>query len=188
MATHPAVLGRFFEDYTVGDVYQHPLGRTISEADNTWVTLLSMNLNQNHFNAHLAQQNPITNGRIIVNSGLTVSVVLGISVLDMSQNAISNLAFTDIKMSHPVYIGDTIYAESICTGLRRSQSRPYAGIVSMITRGLNQDGDEVISWKRSVMVATRESGIGQNYFPTAKSGPLELPDSASAGTTNGVSA
>lgn len=188
MATHPAVLGRFFEDYTVGDVYQHPLGRTISEADNTWVTLLSMNLNQNHFNAHLAQQNPITNGRIIVNSGLTVSVVLGISVLDMSQNAISNLAFTDIKMSHPVYIGDTIYAESICTGLRRSQSRPYAGIVSMITRGLNQDGDEVISWKRSVMVATHESGIGQNYFPTAKSGPLELPDSASAGTTNGVSA
>nr|AIU93776.1 hypothetical protein LRS1606.342 [Rhodococcus sp. NS1] len=172
---HQAVLGRFFEDYVVGDIYQHPIGRTISEADNTWITLLSMNTNQNHFNAHLAAQNPITDGKVIVNSGLTVAVVLGISVLDMSQNAISNLAFTDIKMSHPVYAGDTIYAESICTGLRRSESRPYAGIVSMITRGLNQDGTEVISWKRSVMVATRESGIGQNYFPEAKGGPLQLP-------------
>lgn len=176
MAVHPAVLGRFFEDYVVGDVYQHPMGRTISQADNTWITLLSMNTNQNHFNAHLAEQNPITEGRVIVNSGLTVAVILGISVLDMSQNAISNLAFTDITMSHPVYEGDTLYAESICTGLRASQSRPYAGIVSMVTRGLNQDGVEVISWKRSVMVATRESGIGQNYFPQAKSGPLELPD------------
>ncbi|MGU3584604.1 MaoC family dehydratase [Rhodococcus sp. C26F] len=175
MAVHQAVLGRFFEDYVVGDIYQHPIGRTISEADNTWITLLSMNTNQNHFNAHLAAQNPITDGKVIVNSGLTVAVVLGISVLDMSQNAISNLAFTDIKMSHPVYVGDTIYAESICTGLRRSESRPYAGIVSMITRGLNQDGTEVISWKRSVMVATRESGIGQNYFPEAKGGPLQMP-------------
>jgi itaconyl-CoA hydratase len=175
VAVHQAVLGRFFEDYVVGDIYQHPIGRTISETDNTWITLLSMNTNQNHFNAHLAAQNPITDGRVIVNSGLTVAVVLGISVLDMSQNAISNLAFTDIKMSHPVFEGDTIYAESICTGLRKSESRPYAGIVSMITRGLNQEGTEVISWKRSVMVATRNSGIGQNYFPEAKKGPLQMP-------------
>jgi itaconyl-CoA hydratase len=175
VAVHQAVLGRFFEDYVVGDIYQHPIGRTISETDNTWITLLSMNTNQNHFNAHLAAQNPITDGRVIVNSGLTVAVVLGISVLDMSQNAISNLAFTDIKMSHPVFEGDTIYAESICTGLRKSESRPYAGIVSMITRGLNQEGTEVISWKRSVMVATRGSGIGQNYFPEAKNGPLQMP-------------
>ncbi|WP_040800794.1 MaoC family dehydratase [Nocardia higoensis] len=185
MAVHQAVLGRFFEDYVVGDVYQHPIGRTISEADNAWITLLSMNTNQNHFNAHYAKQNPITDGRVIVNSGLTVAVILGISVLDMSQNAISNLAFTDIKMSHPVYEGDTLYAESLCTGLRKSESRPYAGIVSMITRGLNQDGIEVISWKRSVMVATRESGIGQNYFPQAQNGPLELPAQSE---TNGASA
>ncbi|MET0198833.1 MULTISPECIES: MaoC family dehydratase [Nocardiaceae] len=185
MATHPATLGRFFEDYVVGDVYQHPLGRTISEADNTWITLLSMNTNQNHFNAHVAEQNPITEGRVIVNSGLTVAVVLGISVLDMSQNAISNLAFTDIKMSHPLYAGDTLYAESLCTDKRESKSRPYAGIISMITRGLNQDGDEIISWKRSVMIATRASGIGQNYFPDAKAGPLELSALVSTGT-NGV--
>jgi acyl dehydratase len=174
VATHTATLGRFFEDYVVGDVYQHPLGRTITETDNTWITLLSMNTNQNHFNADLAAQNPITGGRVIVNSGLTVAVVLGISVLDMSQNAISNLAFTDIKMSHPLYAGDTIYAESLCTAVRESKSRPYAGIISMITRGLNQDGDEIISWRRSVMIATRASGIGQDYFPDAKTGPLDL--------------
>ncbi|WP_064076095.1 MaoC family dehydratase [Prescottella equi] len=185
MAVHQAILGRFFEDYVVGDVYQHPIGRTISEADNTWITLLSMNTNQNHFNAHYAEQNPITNGRVIVNSGLTVAVILGISVLDMSQNAISNLAFTDIKMSHPVYAGDTLYAESICTGLRKSESRHYAGIVSMTTRGLNQDGLEVISWKRSVMVATRESGVGQNYFPQAVNGPLELPTDLDTEGTQG---
>lgn len=176
MTTHPATLGRFFEDFVVGDVYQHPLGRTITEADNTWLTLLSMNTNQNHFNTHLAAQNPITGGRVIVNSGLTIAVVLGISVLDMSQNAVANLEMTDVRLTHPLYAGDTLYAESLCTALRRSTSRPYAGIVSMVTRGLNQDGDEIISYRRSVMVATRESGIGQEYFPTARSGPLQLPD------------
>jgi acyl dehydratase len=172
--THPATLGRFFEDFAVGDVYQHPLGRTISEADNTWLTLLAMNTNQNHFNAHLAQQNPITGGRVLVNSGLTIAVVLGISVLDMSQNAVANLEMTDIRLTHPLYAGDTLYAESVCTALRKSRSKPFAGIVSMITRGLNQDGDEIVSWRRSVMVATRASGIGQDYFPSAKGGPLTM--------------
>ena len=172
MATHPAVLGRYFEDYVVGDVYQHPLGRTISEADNTWLTMLTMNTNQQHVNAHLAAQNPITGGRVIVNSGLTIALTLGLSVLDMSQNAVANLEMTDVKLTHPVYVGDTMYAESLCTGLRASKSRPYAGIVSMVTRGLNSEGDECISFKRSVMVATRESGIGQGHFPEAKNGPL----------------
>jgi acyl dehydratase len=176
--THPATLGRFFEDFRVGDVYQHPLGRTISEADNTWLTLLSMNTNQNHFNAHLAGQNPITDGRVIVNSGLSIAVVLGISVLDMSQNAVANLEMTDVRLTHPLYVGDTLYAESLCTALRESRSKPFAGIVSMLTRGLNQDGDEILSWRRSVLVATRASGIGQNYFPTAKSGPLTTGQAA----------
>lgn len=165
MTVHPATLGRFFEDYEIGDTYQHPLGRTITETDNAWITCLSMNTNQNHFNSHLAAQNPITDGQVIVNSGLTIAVVLGLSVIDMSQNAVANMEFTDVKLSHPVYVGDTLYAESVCTGLHKSKSRPYAGVVSMITRGVNQDGKVIISWKRSVMVATRESGIGQGYFP-----------------------
>jgi len=172
MTVHKAELGRFFDDFVVGDVYQHPFGRTISEADSTWFTQLTCNTNQNHFNAHLAQSNPITGGRIIVNSGLTVALVLGLSVIDMSQNAVANLGWDAIKLTHPVYIGDTIYAESICTDLRESSSRPGFGIVTMITRGLNQDGDVIVSWTRSVMVPKRETGIGQDYFPEAKSGPL----------------
>ena len=165
MTGHEAVLGRFFEDFVVGDVYQHPFGRTISEADSTWFTLLTCNTNQNHFNAHLAQSNPITQGRIIVNSGLTVALVLGLSVIDMSQNAIANLGWTDIRLTHPIFIGDTVYAESTVIEVRESSSRPEVGILTMRTRGLNQDGVEVVSWLRTVMIPKRSSGIGQNYFP-----------------------
>lgn len=165
MTVHEAVLGRFYEDFVVGDVYQHPFGRTISEADSTWFTQLTCNTNQNHFNAHLAQSNPVTGGRVIVNSGLTVALVLGLSVIDMSQNAVANLGWTDIRLTHPVYIGDTIYAESICTGKRESSSRPGMGIITMITRGLNQNGDVIVTWTRSVMIPQRSTGIGQHYFP-----------------------
>jgi acyl dehydratase len=104
-----------------------------------------------------------------------VALVLGLSVIDMSQAAIANLGWTDIKLTHPVYIGDTIYAESICLDKRESGSRPYAGIITMKTRGLNQDGDEIVSWVRSVMVPKRESGIGSGYFPEAKNGPMAVP-------------
>jgi acyl dehydratase len=174
VTVHQAELGRYFEDFEVGDVYQHPLGRTINEADCTWFTLLTCNTNQNHFNADLAQQNPVSGGRILVNSGLTIALVLGLSVLDMSQNAVANLGMTDVALTHPVFIGDTLYAESLCTALKPSGSRPGFGIVSMKTRGLNQLGDEVLSWKRAVMVPNRASGISQGYFPEAKSGPLSL--------------
>jgi itaconyl-CoA hydratase len=176
MTLHKAELGRFYEDFVVGDVYQHPFGRTISEADSTWFTQLTCNTNQNHFNAHLAQSNPITGGRIIVNSGLTVALVLGLSVIDMSQNAVANLGWTDIKLTHPVYIGDTIYAESVCTDKRESSSRPGMGLITMFTRGLNQDGDQIVSWVRTVMLPKRETGIGQNYFPEAKNGPISAPE------------
>ena len=176
MAIHKAELGRFFEDFVVGDVYQHPFGRTISEADSTWFTQLTCNTNQNHFNADLAKSNPISGGHIIVNSGLTVALVLGLSVIDMSQNAVANLGWTDIKLTHPVYIGDTIYAESICTEMRESSSRPNMGLITMFTRGLNQDGDQIVSWVRTVMLPKRETGIGQNYFPEAKNGPISAPE------------
>ena len=176
MALHKAELGRFFEDFVVGDVYQHPFGRTISEADSTWFTQLTCNTNQNHFNADLAKSNPISGGRIIVNSGLTVALVLGLSVIDMSQNAVANLGWTDIKLTHPVYIGDTIYAESVCTEMRESSSRPNMGLITMFTRGLNQDGDQIVSWVRTVMLPKRETGIGQNYFPEAKNGPISAPE------------
>lgn len=166
MAVVPGWPGRFFEDFTVGDVYQHPLGRTITEADNTWFTLLTMNTNQMHFNEHYASRSPF--GRLLVNSGLTVAIVLGQSVTDISQNGIANLGWDNIRLTHPVFVGDTLYAESLVTTLRESGSRPYAGIVTCRTRGLNQDGDECLSWFRSVMVYRRDAGQAAGYFPVAK--------------------
>src|SRR5258708_4551752 len=118
---------RYYEDFAIGDVFRHALGRTISETDNTWFTLLTMNTNQVHFNLHYAQQS--TFGRLLVNSGLTLAIVLGLSVADTSQNAIANLGWTDIVLPHPVFVGDTLYAESRVLELRESASRPYAGIV-----------------------------------------------------------
>ena len=173
MTVHEAGIGRHFEDYTVGDVYQHPFGRTITEADNTWFTLLTLNTNQNHFNADFAARAPY--GKVIVNSGFSVALVLGLSVIDMSQNALLNLGWTDIKLTHPVFVGDTLYSESIVTETRESKSRPYAGIITMRTRGLNQDGEEVVSWTRSVMIYKRGAAHDKNYFPEAKTGAMELP-------------
>lgn len=170
MTVHEPALGRYYEDFQVGDVYQHPLGRTISEADNTWFTLLTMNTNQNHFNAHFAEKAPV--GKIIVNSGLTVAIVLGLSVIDVSQTALMNLGWDNIRLTHPVFIGDTLYAESLVTEKRESQSRPYAGIVTCRTRGLNQDGDEILSWTRTVMVYKRSAPHDKGYFPVAKNGPM----------------
>lgn len=170
MTVHAAHLGRYYEDFVVGDVFQHPLGRTISEADNTWFTLLTMNTNQNHFNAHFAARAPV--GKIIVNSGLSVAIVLGLSVIDVSQNASMNLGWDEIRLTHPVFIGDTLYAESLVEAVRESRSRPYAGIVTCRTRGLNQDGDEVMSWRRSVMVYKRDAPHDKGFFPVAKNGPL----------------
>ncbi len=173
MAVHRPQLGRFFEDFVVGDSYQHPLGRTISEADNTWFTLLTMNTNQYHFNAHASELNPITKGRVIVNSGLTVAMVLGISVIDISQHAIANLGWKSIELKHPLYVGDTLYGESLVLSVRESKSYPYAGIAGFRTRGLNQDGEEIISWERTVMINKRSSGIDDVRFPLAKTGPMQ---------------
>jgi itaconyl-CoA hydratase len=160
------VTGRYYEDFRVGDVYQHPLGRTISEADNTWFTLLTLNTNQMHFNAHYAEAS--TFGRVLVNSGLTVALVLGMSVSDTSQNAIANLGWTDITLPHPVFVGDTLYAESRILDKRESASRPYAGIVGVQTRGLNQAGDVVVTYKRSFLVYKRDAPQDKGLFPAAK--------------------
>lgn len=142
--------GRCYEDFEVGDVYRHPLGRTITETDNVWFTLLTMNTNPIHFDANLSKSSPF--GKPLVNSCFTLSLVTGMSVTDLSQNALANLQWTDIKLPHPVYNGDTIYARSEVLGKRESASRPYAGIVDVSTEGFNQDGELVISFKRSFMV------------------------------------
>lgn len=173
-------LGRYYEDLVVGEVYRHPLGRTITAADNTWFTLLTCNTNQSHFNEVYAARSSVE-GRIIVNSGLTVAIVLGQSVLDVSQNAIVNLGWENIRLTYPVYVGDTVFSESLVVSKRESKSRPYAGIVTCRTRGLNQHGDEVISWVRNVLVYKRDAAEGQSpqdrdWFPEAKSGPMTLEE------------
>lgn len=163
----PAIgAGRFFEDFAVGDVYRHPLGRTISETDNTWFTLLTMNTNQSHFNVHYAALSEF--GRPIVNSGLSLAILLGITVGDVSQNAIANLGWDEIRLTHPLFAGDTLYGESLVLELRESRTRPHAGIVSVRSRGLNQDGVECLSWRRTVMVLRRDAPQAAGSFPTPK--------------------
>jgi len=125
--------GRYYEHFTVGDVYKHRPGRTISETDNTWFTLLTMNTHPLHFDAAYAAESEF--GRLLVNSCLTLSMVVGMSVSDLSQKAIANLGWDKIKLTAPVFIGDTIYSESQVLAKRESRSRPDQGIVTVLTTG-----------------------------------------------------
>ncbi len=150
-------IGRSFEDFTVGDVYEHRPGRTIGEADNTWFTLLTMNTHPLHFDAEYAAQSEF--GKPLVNSCLTLSIVAGMSVSDISQKAVANLGWTDIKLTAPVFVGDTIYAESEILDKRESASRPGQGIVKVKTIGKKADGTVFMSYERSILVAKRGHGI-----------------------------
>jgi acyl dehydratase len=157
--------GRFYEDFEPGDVYRHPLGRTITETDNAWFTMLTLNSNQMHFNAQYAARSEF--GRLLVNSGFTIGLVIGLSVSDVSQNAMANLGLDEVRLPHPVFVGDTVWAESLVLDKRESRSRPHAGIVNVRTRGLNQHGDVCISFKRSFMVYKREAAATTDAFPEA---------------------
>lgn len=145
--------GRCFDDFQVGDVYQHPLGRTVTTTDNLWFTHLTMNTNPLHFNHDYAAQTEF--GRPLVNSCFTLALVTGMSVSDVSQNAFANLGWDEVRLPHPVFEGDTIYAESEVLEARPSQSRPKVGIVRINTTGYNQDGVTVIEFKRTIMVYRR---------------------------------
>lgn len=170
MAVEQTVLGRFYEDFSEGEVYRHPLGRTISEADNVWFTLLTMNTNPMHFDSVHAAKSEF--GRPLVNSGLTVAIVLGLSVIDTSQQAFANLGWDEIRLPHPVFVGDTLYAESMVLGKRLSKSRPHGGIVTVRTRGLNQNGAAVVTWKRTFFVYRRGAEGARSSFPEPET-PIE---------------
>jgi len=145
--------GRSLEDFRVGDVYEHRPGRTISEVDNTWFTLLTMNTHPLHFDAEYAAKTEF--GRPLVNSCLTLSIVAGMSVSDLSQRAIGNLGWDKIKLSAPVFAGDTLYAESEVLAVRESRSRPTQGIVTVKTTGLKADGTVFLTYERSFLVPKR---------------------------------
>jgi itaconyl-CoA hydratase len=149
--------GRFFEDFSVGDVFRSRLGRTVTETDNVWFTCLTMNTNQTHFNAELAAQTEF--GQPLVNSCLTVALVTGLSVPDTSENAVANLAWEDIRLPNPVFAGDTLWAESEILEVRDSKSRPNAGIVRLRTRGINQRREVVCEFARAFMIVRRAAAV-----------------------------
>jgi len=146
-------MGRYYEDFAAGDTYKHWPGRTISAADNTWFTLLTMNQHPIHFDEEYAKKTEF--GKPLVNSTLTLAIVVGMSVQDVSQNAVANLGWTDIAMPAPVFNGDTLYAESTVLEKRESKSRPRQGIVTVATRAWKQDGTTVMTFRRSVLVPKR---------------------------------
>ncbi len=149
--------GRSYEDFAVGDVYEHRPGRTITQADNTWFTLLTMNTHPLHFDEEYAKATEF--GRCLVASPLTVAILVGMSVTDVSQKAIANLGWREIRLPAPVFAGDTLYAESEVLEKRESKSRPEAGLVTVRTTGRNQDGAVVCTFERTILVAKRGHSV-----------------------------
>jgi itaconyl-CoA hydratase len=142
--------GRSYEDFVVGDVYEHRPGRTITQADNTWFTLLN-------FDEQYGKASEF--GRCLVASPLTVAILVGMSVTDVSQKAIANLGWREIRLTHPVFPGDTLYAESEVLETRESKSRPEAGVVTVRTTGRNQDGVVVCTFERTILVSKRGHSV-----------------------------
>ena len=149
--------GRYFEDFEIGDVYEHRPGRTITETDNTWFTLLTMNQHPLHFDKEYGAKTEF--GKVLVNSCLTISLVTGMSVSDISQKTIANLGWDKVRLSGPVFVGDTLYAESQVLSKRESNSRPNQGIVSVETKGIKQDESVVISFERSMLIPFKGHAI-----------------------------
>ena len=149
--------GRYYEDFELGATYEHRPGRTITETDNTWFTLLTNNTHPIHYDAEYAKHTEF--GQRLVVSTLTVSIVTGMSVSDMSQKAIANLGWTDIMLPSPVFAGDTIYAESKVLEKRPSKSRPGQGIVKFKTTAKNQRGQVVCSYFRTILVMGRDNDV-----------------------------
>jgi acyl dehydratase len=149
--------GRYLEDFTVGDVYEHRPGRTITETDNIHFTLLTMNQHPIHFDRAYAAKSEF--GQPLVNSTLLLAIITGMSVADVSQKAIANLGWTDVKLIAPVFAGDTVYGETEVLAKRESKSRPTQGIVTVRTLGKKADGTVFMSFERQVLVPKRGHAV-----------------------------
>jgi itaconyl-CoA hydratase len=152
-----AASGRYYEDFTVGDVYEHRPGRTVSQQDNAWFTLLTMNTHPLHFDEEYAKGTEF--GKPLICSPLTLAILVGMSVSDTSEKAIANLGWREIALVAPVFPGDTLYAESEVLQKRQSKSRPNAGIVTIKTLGRNQHGELVCVFERSMLIPMRSSDV-----------------------------
>lgn len=153
MAVKTGWEGRFFEDFEVGDIYPHPLGRTLTQNDNIWFTLMTQNTAPLHFDQHYAAQTEFK--RPLINSCLTLALVTGQSVTDVSQNVFANLGWDEVRLPNPVFEGDTLYSRSEVLETRESRSRPDVGVVTVRTEGHNQNGVLVISFRRTLLVYRR---------------------------------
>jgi itaconyl-CoA hydratase len=154
--------GRYFEDFNVGDVYRCRLGRTLTEADNTWFTLLTSNTNQIHFNSDYARRTEF--GKCLINSTLTLAIVTGMGVADVSENGVA-LGWDEVKLPNPLFAGDTLYSESQVLEKRESRSNPKRGVVKVRTRGIQQEGKVVIDYVRSVLVWKKAHAPTRDLFP-----------------------
>jgi|TARA_B110000263_G_scaffold119916_1_gene104340 acyl dehydratase len=149
--------GRYFEDFKEGEIYEHRPGRTITQSDNTWFTLLTMNQHPIHFDEEFGKGTEF--GKTLVASPFTIALMVGMSVSDVSHKAIANLGWTDILLPHPLFVGDTLYAESEVIKLRESKSRPDDGIVTVKTLGKNQDNILVASFLRSALIPKKGKAV-----------------------------
>lgn len=150
-------IGRYLEEFTVGDVYEHRPGRTITEADNINFSLMTMNMHPMHCDKAYAEKSEF--GQLLVNSGLTTAVVLGMTVLDVSGKAIANLGWKEINLTGPVFCGDTLYAETEVLETRESKSRPTQGIVTTKTRAFKQDGTPIMDFIRSALIPKKGHAV-----------------------------
>jgi len=145
--------GLYYEDFEVGDVFEHRPGRTITDADNIWMCLLTMNSQQLHFDAAYAAHTEWK--RPLVDSTITFSIMTGMSVHSVSAKVVANLGWDKVKATAPVFVGDTLYAESKVISKRESSSRPTQGIVTVETKGFNQDGTQVMILERTMLIYKR---------------------------------
>ena len=149
--------GRYYEEFEVGHKYEHRPGRTITETDNQWFTLLTMNTHPLHFDAEYAKASEF--GQPLVNSTFTIAVIVGMTVTDVSQKAIANLGWDQISLTAPVFVGDTLYAESEVMAKRESKSRQNAGIVTVRTWGKKSDGTIVTEFDRKMLIPFQGHGV-----------------------------
>ncbi|MGB3323197.1 MAG: MaoC family dehydratase [Mycolicibacterium fortuitum] len=150
--------GLWFEEFEIGVRYLHRPGRTITEADNTLFTAVTMNTQALHLDAAWSEQQPPFNQRL-VNSMFTLATLVGLSVSQLTQGTtVGNLGFSEIAFPKPMFHGDTLYAETVVTEKRASKSRPGEGIVTFVHTGRNQHGDVVATATRKALMRMRPEG------------------------------
>lgn len=158
-----------YEDYEVDRIYAHKFGRTVNDTDNAWFSLVTLGVNQIHFNDDYAKMTPF--GKPIMPSPFTLAVVTGISAIDFGENTVANLGWMDVELPKPVFAGDTLYARTKVVSKRTSAKRPYAGLIEVKTEGFNQDGEVVITFRRKLMVY-RDGHVPMRNMPVPRQSTL----------------